>query len=351
MPVPVPRLAARRGPGGPRPRRSRDVHGRSPAGSGQGRTLEVGVGRRPEGPREGVGVRQRPVACASAARTRRPPDRPPAGVSRARRRGRAVVRLVPGGRSPTRTEAPALRSRARSSRARKERSTVQQVRQTVAPSSDGVPGVPGVPGAEPALGDRLVAGPSRYLAPLTDLMLARKQAHRRVAGREFARLRALFDRFADEIRAAVGLAAERAVALGGAALSASPRAGTCPPGRAAGDGTGARRGPAVRSLRDALRTNPAGPEVLAALGPVADRPLPVAAAQWSPTRWEAFIDASLDDARARSYAAWRARQRPPARPARSAPRPGPPNTLDDGHTTPRQPRARHARTDHHPGSL
>jgi hypothetical protein len=62
-------------------------------------------------------------------------------------------------------------------------------------------------------------------------------------------------------------------------------------------------GPAARSLRDALRTHPAGPELLAALGPVADRPLPAEAARWSPTRWEAFIDASLNEARARCDAA------------------------------------------------
>ena len=48
-----------------------------------------------------------------------------------------------------------------------------------------------------------------------------------------------------------------------------------------------------------LRTHPADPELLAALGPVADRPLPARAARWSPARWDAFIDAALDEARAR----------------------------------------------------
>jgi hypothetical protein len=42
---------------------------------------------------------------------------------------------------------------------------------------------------------------------------------------------------------------------------------------------------------------------------MADRPLPAEAARWSPTRWEAFIDASLDEARARRYAAWPAGRR------------------------------------------
>ena len=63
---------------------------------------------------------------------------------------------------------------------------------------------------------------------------------------------------------------------------------------------------AAGSLREALRAHPAGPEVAAALGALADRPLPAAWPRWSAARREAYLDAVLDEAR---------RRRAPAPPA------------------------------------
>jgi hypothetical protein len=53
-----------------------------------------------------------------------------------------------------------------------------------------------------------------------------------------------------------------------------------------------------RSLRDALRGHPAGPEVLAALGALADRPAPAGWGGWTATERERYLDAVLDEARA-----------------------------------------------------
>jgi len=55
---------------------------------------------------------------------------------------------------------------------------------------------------------------------------------------------------------------------------------------------------AERTLRDALRGHPAGPEVVSALGPLADRPPPAGWARWAPAERERFLDADLDEARA-----------------------------------------------------
>jgi hypothetical protein len=70
-----------------------------------------------------------------------------------------------------------------------------------------------------------------------------------------------------------------------------------------------------RTLRDALRFHPAGPEVLAALGALADRPLPDGWTRWSAAGLEAYVDAALDEAKARQA------QRAAA--AGPAPQPGP----------------------------
>ena len=51
------------------------------------------------------------------------------------------------------------------------------------------------------------------------------------------------------------------------------------------------------TLRSALRKHPAGPEVLAALGPLADRPLPDGWTRWAPRRREGYLDTVLDEAR------------------------------------------------------
>jgi len=64
------------------PGRSRDVHGRSPAGSGQGRRLKAGGRRRREEPREGVDVPERCVASAPSSQKERPLDRATEGVER-----------------------------------------------------------------------------------------------------------------------------------------------------------------------------------------------------------------------------------------------------------------------------
>jgi hypothetical protein len=52
------------------------------------------------------------------------------------------------------------------------------------------------------------------------------------------------------------------------------------------------------SLRDALREHPAGPEVAAALGALADRPAPAGWGRWTAPERERYLDAVLDEARA-----------------------------------------------------
>ena len=52
------------------------------------------------------------------------------------------------------------------------------------------------------------------------------------------------------------------------------------------------------TLRDVLREHPAGPEVVAALGALADRPAPAGWGRWSPSEQERFLDDVLDEARA-----------------------------------------------------
>jgi hypothetical protein len=54
----------------------------------------------------------------------------------------------------------------------------------------------------------------------------------------------------------------------------------------------------LRTLREALRGHPAGPEVAAALGALADRPPPAGWARWAPAERERYLDAALDAARA-----------------------------------------------------
>ena len=58
-----------------------------------------------------------------------------------------------------------------------------------------------------------------------------------------------------------------------------------------------------RTLRDALRGHPAGPEVVAALGPLADRPPPAGWDRWGPVERERYLDAALDEARAAACSA------------------------------------------------
>jgi hypothetical protein len=67
----------------------------------------------------------------------------------------------------------------------------------------------------------------------------------------------------------------------------------------AGRQRGARRR-AGRTLRDALRSHPAGPEVAAALGPLADRLPPPGWERWTAAEREGYLDAALDEARARA---------------------------------------------------
>jgi len=60
----------------------------------------------------------------------------------------------------------------------------------------------------------------------------------------------------------------------------------------------ARRGRGgERTLRDALRAHPAGPEVAAALGRLADLPPPAGWDRWPPAERERYLDAALDEAR------------------------------------------------------
>jgi hypothetical protein len=53
-----------------------------------------------------------------------------------------------------------------------------------------------------------------------------------------------------------------------------------------------------RTLRDALQGHPAGPEVAAALGPLADRPPPAEWDRWAPAERERYLDTALNEARA-----------------------------------------------------
>jgi hypothetical protein len=64
------------------------------------------------------------------------------------------------------------------------------------------------------------------------------------------------------------------------------------------DGRGAEPAPRDRTLRDALQGHPAGPEVAAALGPLADRPAPAGWDRWTPAAREGYLDRALDEARA-----------------------------------------------------
>jgi hypothetical protein len=53
------------------------------------------------------------------------------------------------------------------------------------------------------------------------------------------------------------------------------------------------------TLRDALRDHRAGPELLAVLDDLADRPLPAGWRRWDEERWDVYLDAVLAEARAR----------------------------------------------------
>jgi hypothetical protein len=52
------------------------------------------------------------------------------------------------------------------------------------------------------------------------------------------------------------------------------------------------------TLREALREHPAGPELVAALGALADRLAPRGWDRWPPAARERYLDAALDEARA-----------------------------------------------------
>ena len=65
-------------------------------------------------------------------------------------------------------------------------------------------------------------------------------------------------------------------------------------------------GPPV-TLRDALRGHRAGPELLAVLDDLADRPLPPGWRRWDEARWDAYLDAVLAEARVRRARARRSR--------------------------------------------
>lgn len=57
-----------------------------------------------------------------------------------------------------------------------------------------------------------------------------------------------------------------------------------------------------RTLREALREHPAGPEVVAALKALADRPPPAGWDRWPPAARERYLDAVLDEAKAGAHA-------------------------------------------------
>ncbi len=74
-----------------------------------------------------------------------------------------------------------------------------------------------IPGVDSGLCDRLIESLNQNLATLTDLIVAYKQAHWNVVGRDFSQLHELFDEFANQTREYLDLVAERAVTLGGVA--------------------------------------------------------------------------------------------------------------------------------------
>src|SRR5262245_52753002 len=63
------------------------------------------------------------------------------------------------------------------------------------------------------------------------------------------------------------------------------------------------------TLRDALRGHRAGPELLAVLDDLADRPLPAGWRRWGEEGWDRYLDEVLAEARVRRAAA---RRRPDA---------------------------------------
>ena len=83
------------------------------------------------------------------------------------------------------------------------------------------------PGLDWALADTLAHRLNRDLATLADLAAAYKQAHWNVLGPRFTELHRVFDEFADQTRADIDLAAERAVALGGVAHGTLQAAAEC----------------------------------------------------------------------------------------------------------------------------
>jgi starvation-inducible DNA-binding protein len=80
-----------------------------------------------------------------------------------------------------------------------------------------VPSIASIPGVDASLRDHLIESLNKNLATLTDLVVAYKQAHWNVVGRDFSQLHELFDEFANQTREYVDLVAERAVSLGGVA--------------------------------------------------------------------------------------------------------------------------------------
>jgi hypothetical protein len=62
-------------------------------------------------------------------------------------------------------------------------------------------------------------------------------------------------------------------------------------------------GRTLQTLREALRGHPAGPEVTAALGALADRPPPAGWDRWAPAARERYLDGVLDEALAGSRTA------------------------------------------------
>jgi hypothetical protein len=74
----------------------------------------------------------------------------------------------------------------------------------------------------------------------------------------------------------------------GKAGTSAGTAGGAPADRAGDTGT----------LRDAFRRHPAGPELLAVLNALADRPLPAGWQRWDAARWDEYLDAVLAESRA-----------------------------------------------------
>ena len=79
-----------------------------------------------------------------------------------------------------------------------------------------------------------------------------------------------------------------------------------------------------RTLREALLGHPAGPEMLAVLGALADGPLPASWERWKPARRERYLDAALEAAMAATpgLATWPG-MRPRRQPVRPDAAPGP----------------------------